>query len=147
MTRVRLYVIGALIVGCLATFCLSPSVGQDRRPYETRAQVYGVSAGRSDTARAIDAYEALMQRYMDTTERNFGALAGSVDALARTLDTIDARLASLDSRLARIEQHLGLHPAGAAADPNVAPMPTSTETDPLPVSDSRQPTGTEQAAR
>jgi hypothetical protein len=147
MTRMRLYVILALIVGCLVTFCLSPSIGQDRRPYEVRTQVYGVSAGRSDAARAIDAYEALMQRYMDATERNFDAVAGSLDALAHSLDTIDARLASLDSRLARIEQHLGLNPAGAAADPNTAPMPASVETDPRPVSDLRQPAGTEQAAR
>lgn len=104
---VRTCMLVAVIVFCLVILRLSTSVGQDRKSYEVPAQIYGVPAWRSDAAHAVDAYERLMQRYTDLTERNMAGITTDLDALARKLDAIDARLTALDARLARIEQHLG----------------------------------------
>ena len=112
--NVRMCMLVAVIVFCLVILSLSTSVGQDHRSYEVPAQIYGIPAWHSDAAHAVDAYERLMQRYTDLTERSMAGVATDLAALARKLDTIDARLTTLDSRLARIEQHLGLTSMPAA---------------------------------
>lgn len=117
----RVYIVIAAIVFCVVVFCLSTSVGQDRRRYEVETQVYGVPAYQSDAARAIEAYERLMERYLDLSERNLVDLAADVKVFTDKLDTIDAKLGTLDTRLARIEQHLGIAPVVptvSAMDPN-----------------------------
>ncbi len=113
----RVYVVIAAVAFCVVAFCLSTSVGQNRRRYEVETQVYGVPAYQSDAARAIEAYERLMERYLDLSERNFIRLAADVEAFTGTLNAIDARLSTLDARLARIEQHLGI-PTVSTPDPN-----------------------------
>lgn len=111
--NVRAYIVVAVAVISVVIFCLSTSVGQNRKPYEVPAQVYGVSAPRSDADHALDAYERLMQHYADLTERNMAGIATDLGALARRLDAIDAKLTALDARMARIEQHIA--PASASA--------------------------------
>lgn len=126
---VKRLVLAAVIVFCVVVLCLPTSIGQDRRSYEVPAQVYGISPGRSDTARAVDAYERLAERYADQSERNMVAITADLDGLARRLDAIDAKLAALDARLARIEQcHIPVSsPAANSAvpKPSQPPIPTS----------------------
>jgi septal ring factor EnvC (AmiA/AmiB activator) len=126
----RICVLVAAILLALMIFSLSSSIGQDRKPYEVQTRVYGVEAGRSDTARAVDAYERLMERYMDQSREDFARLDARIEALDRTLAAVDAKLAALDSRLARIEQHLGVKPAASAPDPNRPAQPTATIPEP-----------------
>jgi hypothetical protein len=95
----------AAIVLAVMVFSLSSSMGQDRKPYEVHTQVYGVEAGRSDTARAVDAYERLMERYMDQSEQNF---------------------ARLDSRLERPPVEAQTHHAGICNRETTAPGKTRT---------------------
>jgi len=117
----RVYIVIAAIAFCVVVFCLSTSVGQDRRRYEVETQVYGVPAYQSDAARAIEAYERLMERYLDLTERNLVGLAADVKVFTDKLNAIDGRLSTLDARLARIEQHLGIAPVistDSTPDPN-----------------------------
>ena len=117
----RVYMVMAAIAFCVVVFCLSTSVGENRRRYEVETQVYGVPAYQSDAARAIEAYERLMERYLDLTERNLVGLAADVKIFTDKLDTIDAKLSTLDARLARIEKHLGIVPMiapSATPDPN-----------------------------
>ncbi len=78
-------------------------------------------AAQSDAARAINAYERLMERHMDMTERTFIGYAADVKALAAKFDAVDAKLTALDAklaqmdqRLARIEKHLGIAPVPPA---------------------------------
>lgn len=123
----RVYTIIAAIVFCVVAFCLSTSIGESRRRYEVETQVYGMPAYQSDAARAIEAYERLMERYLDLTERNLIGLAADVKVFTDKLNAIDARLGTLDARLARIEQHLGIAPMiapSATPDPNPLPRPT-----------------------
>ncbi len=120
----RVYTIIAAIVFCVVAFCLSTSIGESRRRYEVETQVYGMPAYQSDAARAIEAYERLMERYLDLTERNLIGLAADVKVFTDKLNAIDARLGTLDARLARIEQHLGIVPVippTSTADPNALP--------------------------
>ena len=123
----KVYVVIAAIVFCVVAFCLSTSVGQNRRKYEVETQVYGVPAYQSDAARAIEAYERLMERYLDLSERNLVDLAADVKVFTEKLNAIDGRLSMLDARLARIEQHLGIAPVmstDSAPDRDALSRPT-----------------------
>ncbi len=115
----------AAIVACLIVLGLSISTGRDRRTYEVDAQVYSVPGYQSDAARAINAYERLMQRHMDVMEQNLAGVAADIQAIAARLDAIDAGLTRMDRRLARIEKHLGIVPVPPPApiqpDPNAPP--------------------------
>ncbi len=105
---------------CLVVVWFSTSWGQGRSNYQPETHVYTTPDYQTDTTRAIDAYERLMARYMDMTERNFGSIAAGMKTLTVKFDAIDAKLTALDTRLARIERHLGITPEPpAGGDPNV----------------------------
>ncbi len=116
--RVVVAIAGAVVGMIVLT--LPTSVGQNQRNYEVQTRVYATPEYRTDTTRAIDAYERVMERYMDATEQNFSLMAADIGAVAVRLEAIDAGLAKLDARLERIERHLGILPPAPAADPNVA---------------------------
>ena len=100
----------------------STSSGQSTKRYEVEAQVYSTPEYRTDATRAIDAYERLMTRYMDVTERNLTAISTDIGAVAARLDAIDNNVSKLDQRLERIERHLGILP------PSVTPVPDPNNT-------------------
>jgi hypothetical protein len=95
------------IVSCVVLVWLSTSIWGGEKTYELHPQV-GVPEYRSDAARAIDAYERLMERYMDLTEGNLIRVGADVQSVIRKLDSIDGKLAQLSTRIARIEGALGL---------------------------------------
>jgi hypothetical protein len=123
-----IYRIAAAIVVGGIILSLSTSTGRDRKGYEVEAQVYGVPAAQSDASRAIDAYERLMERHMDLTERSLSDFAADLKVLATKFDAfdakvtaLDAKLTQMDQRLARIEKHLGIAPVAT-------PTPAKTDT-------------------
>jgi hypothetical protein len=131
-----IYRIAAVVVVGVIILSLSTSIGRDRKGYEVEAQVYGVPAAQSDASRAIDAYERLMERHMDLTERSLSDFAADLKVLATKFDVfdakvtaLDAKLTQMDQRLARIEKHLGITPvppqAPVKTDPN-APAAVKT---------------------
>jgi hypothetical protein len=124
----RLLVFLVVACVCVLALWLSASVGQGRRQYEVETQVYGVPEYRSDAARAIDAYERLMDRYMDLTEHNLLSVSADVRVVVTKLDAVQAELAGLSTRLARIEKHLGIQtdPGAASTDATQASPPTAT---------------------
>ena len=117
--------IAGAVVGMIV-LALPTSVGQNQRNYEVQTRIYATPEYRTDTTRAIDAYERVMERYMDATERNFALMAADIGAVAVRLEAIDAGLAKLDERLERIERHLGILPPLPAPDPNIPQPPTPT---------------------
>ncbi len=127
----RVHCVAAIVVACVVVLGLSASTGRDRKGYEVEAQVYSVPTTQSDAARAISAYERLMERHMDMTERNLADLAADLKVLTVKIDSVDAKLTQLDQRLARIEKHLGIAPA--LPDPNAPPASKVPEGIPLPV--------------
>jgi len=127
------YRIAGGIVVCMILLGLSTTTGRDRNGYEVEAHVYGVAPAQSDAARAINANERLMERYMDMTERQLFDLAGELKVLTLKIDSVDARLAQLDQRLARIEKHLGIVQTPVRPDPNAPRKPEAPAANPAPV--------------
>jgi hypothetical protein len=78
-----------------------------QKTYEVESQVT-IPEYRTDAARAIDAYEHLMERYMDLTEGNLTRLGGDLKGVAERLGSIDSKLTELSTRIARIEKKLGI---------------------------------------
>lgn len=118
------------IVFAVVVLALSTSVGQNQRNYEVETRVYSTPEYRTDATRAIEAYERVMERYMDATQQNFAGVAADIGAVAARLESIDARLARLDTRLERIERHLGILPPPTAPDPNTPQPPAPTPLSP-----------------
>jgi Na+/phosphate symporter len=63
---------------------------------------------RSDTARVMDAYERMMDRFMNLTEKNFTGINTDVKDIAAKLTLIDNKLTELSARMARIENALNI---------------------------------------
>lgn len=63
---------------------------------------------RTDTARAIDAYERTMDRYMWLTERNLGGMNSDIKVVLAKLESIDSRMNELSRRIGKIEEALGI---------------------------------------
>jgi len=83
------------------------SIQGSERTYELRPEIW-TPEYRTDTARAIDAYERLMDRYMDLSESNYSRIGDNVEDVINKLDSIDKRLAQLSERIARIEKALDI---------------------------------------
>jgi hypothetical protein len=110
MKRKRyLLVAGAVIVICLIAAAVSTAIPDNGRKYEVDT-VVGVPEYKTDAARAIDAYERLMERYMDLSEQLISKAGGDCQTVSIKLDSLDSRLADISARLTRIEKALGIDP-------------------------------------
>lgn len=114
-----------ILISCLVLFLAFPSapygvsargvrysagsIKEHESTYELRPEIW-TPEYRTDTARAIDAYERLMERYMDLSESNYSRIGDNIEDVIKRLDSIDRRLARLSERIARIEKGLELDP-------------------------------------
>jgi hypothetical protein len=98
-------VTGLVCCGVVVWFCTS--IQGVEKSYEVQPQIT-VPEYRTDAARAIDAYERLMERYMDVVESNLTRIGSDTQRIVEKLDSIDVKLTKLCSRIARIEKALGL---------------------------------------
>ena len=106
MRSKKLLAVAAGLVACVLVVWSSESIQGDQEIYEVRPQI-SIPEYRTDAARAIDAYERLMERYMGMTERNLIGIETSLGSIVRKLDSIDRKLTELSARLAKIEKALG----------------------------------------
>jgi hypothetical protein len=83
----------------------STSIQGGQKKYELRPHI-NIPEYRTDAARAIDAYERLMDRYMNLTERNSIRIETGLESVSRKLDTIDRKLTDLSARMTKIERAL-----------------------------------------
>lgn len=106
---------GVLII-CLIVLVVSSLIqGSD---YKIKPEIT-LPEYRTDTARAIDAYERVMDRFMSMTERNFTEIDTDVKGIAKQLVSIDINLKSISTRMMRIEKALGIdQPEKRAAKPS-----------------------------
>ena len=143
--------VAAAVVCCLVLAWFATSIHGGQRTYEVRP--YVVPEYRTDAGRAIDAYERLMERHMDLTEKNLFAVAADVQNISTKLSLIDAKLAELSLRMGRIEKALGIgasvnstssahtlfgSPRGPAQQ-GLAPGQTSSLKEPQPEQSSETP--------
>ena len=104
----NLLVAGAVIFVCLVVAALATSIPGKERTYEV--ETINSPEYKTDAARAIDAYERLMDRYMDLSEKLVSQVGGDCQAVSAKLDSLDSRLAELSARLAKIEKAIGIKP-------------------------------------
>ncbi|HLB74919.1 MAG TPA: hypothetical protein VJJ98_12930 [Sedimentisphaerales bacterium] len=100
-------VFGVVVFAAVAWYC--GVIEGTEKTYEIRPEIR-LPEQRTDAARAIDAYERLMERYMTLSERNFSGIEGDLKEICRKLDSIDGKLAGLSARIAGIEKALGIEP-------------------------------------
>jgi len=104
-----LLVTGAVALVCLIAAAVSTAIPDNGKKYEIDT-VVDVPEYKTDAARAIDAYERLMDKYMDLSEKIISKVGGDSQAVSAKLDSLDSRLADISTRLARIEKALGIDP-------------------------------------
>ncbi|MHC4158178.1 MAG: hypothetical protein ACYSSO_03775 [Planctomycetota bacterium] len=103
----NLLAVAAGLAGCVLVVWFSTSLRGVEKTYEIQPQIT-VPEYRTDAARAIDAYEHLMDRYMDLTEKNLTRIGTDVRDVGKKLDCINAKLGELSTRMSRIEKALGV---------------------------------------
>ena len=101
----RLLPIGAGLAACIIAFWFSASIHGGEKNYEV---ILPAPEYRTDAARAIDAYERTMYRYMDMTERDLTNIGTDIRNLSRQLDSIESTLRELSLRMAGIEKALSI---------------------------------------
>ncbi len=106
MRSKNLLAVAAGLAACIMVVWFSKSIQGGQKTYEVHPQIT-IPEYRTDAARAIDAYERLMERYMDLTERNLVRIQTNLGSVVRKLDSIDRKLTELSARMARIEKALG----------------------------------------
>ena len=98
--------IAFIIAGILFIFVFTSITG-GQRTYEVRPEIE-LPDYRTDNANLIEAYERLMDRYMDLVEKNLGTIDLDIKNTAQALVSINKKLDELSARTARIEKALGI---------------------------------------
>jgi hypothetical protein len=121
----------ACLCGCIVWFGSGTNAAE--KTYEIRPEDT-LGSYRTDSARVMDAYERLMDRYMSLVEgklTNMGTDAGHV---VRKLNSIENKIDNLATRIARIEKALNIPQPKQAAkktgqrkQPKAAPKTDKTE--------------------
>jgi len=106
-TKKSVFSVAVAVFVCVVVVWFCTLIQGGETTYELEHEIR-VPEYRTDAARAIDAYERLMDRYMSLTERNLVGVSTDVRATVRKLDSIDVKLADISARMARIERHLGI---------------------------------------
>ncbi len=106
-TNKTLLAVAAAIVCCVIAVWSSTSIHGSPNTYELRPQV-AIPEHKTDITRVVDAYERLMERYLDLTDRNSALMSADIRNIAVSLNSIDATLADLSARTARIERAFGI---------------------------------------
>jgi len=86
---------------------LTTGIEGAQKRYEIQPFV-GVPEYRTDAARAIDAYERLMDRYMSMTERELYSVSAYLSDISKQMEVLDAKMNRLHVRLGWIEKKLGI---------------------------------------
>ena len=106
----------AVIIACSIVVWLSATLQGDQKTYEIQPHLT-IPEYKTDLARVMDAYERLMERYMDLTEQNQSMVGTDLKYVVTTLDSIDGRLAEFSARIARIETALGIEQPKSSLGP------------------------------
>ena len=117
----NLLAVAAIAVCCLVVwFCAS--IKGSPKTYEVQPWIT-VPEYRTEAARAMDAYERLMDRYVDLTERSLFNVSTDVREVLKKLDGVDQKLIELCTRIARIEKTLGIEQPAASIEAKPQPTP------------------------
>ena len=96
----------AVVVGIMIVWSFT-SIQGSQRTYEVQPQIT-LPDYRTDAVRALDAYERLMERYMDLVEKNLTTIDIDIQSATKKIDSIDVKLTNLSERISRVEKALGI---------------------------------------
>lgn len=106
--KTRNLLIGGIVFAVCFVFIWSvTSIEGSNDTYEIEPEIT-LPEYRSDTARAIDAYERMMNRYIDLMRDQMNKFNVEVRDVSKKLDNIDKKLTELCIRVERIEEALGI---------------------------------------
>ena len=111
-----------VIIACSVLVWLSASIQGGQKTYEIQPHLT-IPEYKTDLTRVMDAYERLMERYMDQTQQNQSMVGTDLKYVVTTLDSIDGRLAEFSARIARIETSLGIEQSKNSPSPQPDPQP------------------------
>jgi hypothetical protein len=131
----NLLVIGAVLIVSLIVIGFSSSIQGSEKSYKIKPEIT-LPEYRTDTARAIDAYERVMNRFISLTEKNLTGINTDVKDIAKKLVLIDCKLTDISIRMARIEKALSIEQAEKRAektskDESDVPTPQKVELEDL----------------
>ena len=125
-TNKNLLAVGVVVVCCITVVWFSTSIQGVPKTYELRPQI-SIPEYRTDAVRAIDAYERLMERYMDLTERNSIGISADLKEVIKKLYSIDDKLTELSTRIAKIEKTFGIEQTKPPAKEKLLPKAPDTK--------------------
>ncbi len=131
-TNKNLLAIGALVVCCIIVVWFSTSIQGNPKTYELRPHI-SLPEYRTDAARAIDAYERMMERYMNMTERDSVRISADLKEIIKKLYSIDNKLSELSARMARIEKTFGIEQTEPPAKIKPQTKAPDTQADKVPL--------------
>ncbi len=115
-TNRNILAVFVVIIACSVVVWLSTSIQGGQKTYEIRPNIT-IPEYKTELARVMDAYERLMERYMDLTQQNQSMVGTDLRYVVTTLDSIDVQLTGLSARIARIETALGIDQSGNSLGP------------------------------
>jgi len=117
-TRRTFVSLTAIVLVCAVFFWLAASHGVEKT-YE----VHALPEYRSDTARAIDAYQQMINRMLDDNGRNWLAMQNQMNTIVTKLDKIQDDLDNLSQRIAGIETKMGIENTPEENNPKPDELP------------------------
>lgn len=106
----KLLAAAVILTACLIVVRLAGSIQGGEKSYEVKPRIT-LPEYRTDTARAIDAYERVMERFVNLAERSLMAIDTDIKDIGKRLHSIDCKLTELSARMARIEKAVGVRQA------------------------------------
>lgn len=101
----RVFVSFITVVVCATSVWLAVSYGVEKT---VEVQSYNLPEYRSDTARAIDAYQQMINRMLDDNNLNWEMVRKQLNTINSKLDTVLSELDNISGRIARIEKKMGI---------------------------------------
>ena len=137
ITNKNLLAAAAVILCCITVIWFSTITKGSPITYEVQP-IIPLPEYKTDTVHAIDAYEQLMERYMNLTEKNSIRIDSDLKEVIKRLDSINYKLTELSLRIAQIEKTLGIEESESQAKKKPRPKrPNVTDNkapkDPLPI--------------
>ena len=106
-TQKNLLLTVTALTACVILILSATSIKGSEKTYEIWHE-YSTPEYQTDTSRAINAYERVMDRFMNITEKNLDKVESNITRMSLKLDFIDIKLTELLIRIERIEKALGI---------------------------------------
>lgn len=120
MKRTKSLLLVTVIVACGLIVSFISSTYAVEKTYEVNTG-YSLPEYRTDTARAIDAYQQMVNRLLDAGERNNAIVIAKLDAIQRQLQSLSVRIEKIENALTPSGKNAAEH---KKPDPNLpAPEP------------------------